>query len=391
MRRATMQDEARSILTPERDQIAVLHVSQPTDGGAARYVADLVADQVLRGWRAVVACPAYGDLAPEVVAVGGVHLDWTAARAPNPSSFLEIRQLDRLIRRERPALVHLHSSKAGLVGRLALRGRLPTIFQPHGWSFDAVTGLMRRATVAWERTATRWATVMLCVSEAERRRGIAHRLHGDWRVIQNGVDIEALLAASTEERAAARRQLELDNRPTVVCVGRLCREKGQDILVDAWPAVLERVPSAQLLLVGDGRDADAVRRRAGKGIHLTGKRSDVPLWLAAADVVAVPSRFDGMSVALLEAMARGRAVVASDVGGAAEAMGDDGGELVRSEDPLALAEALAESLLDPARAAEVGRAARMRVERFHDLRETTAAVADLCVDLISSSTTKTSL
>jgi glycosyltransferase involved in cell wall biosynthesis len=346
---------------------------------------------VQRGWRVIVACPAYGDLAPEVTEAGGVHLDWTAARAPKPSSVLEIRQLGRLIREKRPALVHLHSSKAGLVGRLALRRRLPTIFQPHGWSFDAVTGLTRQATVAWERAATRWATVMLCVSEAERRRGIAHGLDGEWRVIPNGVDVEALLAASAEERSAARRQLELDDCPTVVCVGRLCREKGQDILVDAWPAVLERVPDAQLLLVGEGRETETLRRRAGRGIYLTGKRSDVPLWLAAADVVAVPSRFDGMSVALLEAMARGRAVVATDVGGAAEALGADGGELVTSEHPPALAEALADSLLHPERAAEVGRAARARVERFHDLRKTTAAVADLSVELISSSTTKTSL
>ena len=378
-------------MTPEYDQVAVLHVSQPTDGGAARYVADLVADQARRGWRAVVACPAEGDLAAEVATAGGVHIDWTAGRAPKPSSLLEIRQLGRLIRSENPAVVHLHSSKAGLVGRLALRGRLPTIFQPHGWSFDAVTGLTRRSTVAWERAATRWATVMLCVSEAERRRGIDHGLHGEWRVIHNGVDVEALPAASTEERAAARRQLTLEDRPTVVCVGRLCREKGQDILVHAWPAVLERVPDAQLVLVGDGPDADAVRGRAGNGIRLTGKRNDVPLWLAAADVVAVPSRFDGMSLALLEAMARGRPVVASDVGGAAEAMGDAGGVLIRSEDPGALSRALAESLLDPVRAVEVGRAARARVERFHDLRATTAAVADLYVELISSSTTKTSL
>lgn len=367
----------------------MLHVSQPTDGGVARYVADLVADQVGRGWRVVVACPAYGDLANEILAAGGVHVDWTADRAPRPRSLLEIRRLARLVHREGPALVHLHSSKGGLAGRLALRGRMATVFQPHGWSFDAVTGPMRRATVAWERAATRWATVTLCVSEAERRRGEAHGLRAEWRVIHNGVDLQALVAATADERAAARRQLEIEDRPTVVCVGRLCREKGQDVLLDAWPAVLDRVPDAQLLLVGDGRDENAVRRRAGKSIHLAGKRNDVPVWLAAADVVAVPSRFDGMSVALLEAMARGRAVVASDVGGAAEALGDDGGVLVRSEDPPALAEALAERLLDPHRAAELGRAARQRVERFHDLRETTGAVADLYAELTSSGTAPT--
>lgn len=376
-------------MTPTRDKPAVLHVSQPTDGGVARYEADLVADQVRRGWRVVVACPAYGDLARDVVTAGGAHVDWTADRAPKPGSLLEIRQLGRLVRREAPTLVHLHSSKAGLAGRLALRDRLPTVFQPHGWSFDAVTGLMRRATVAWERAATRWATVTLCVSEAERRRGEAHGLRGEWRVVHNGVDLEALVPASAEERAAARRRLEVDDRPTVVCVGRLCREKGQDVLLDAWPAVLGRVPDAQLLLVGDGRDADALHRRAGDRIHLAGKRNDVPVWLAAADVVAVPSRFDGMSIALLEAMASGRAVVASDVGGAAEALGEDGGTLVRSEDPRALAEALAESLLDPARASELGRAARKRVERFHDLRTTTSAVADLYAELIARASSST--
>ena len=132
-----------------------------------------------------------------------------------------------------------------------------------------------------------------------------------------------------------------------MCVGRLCRQKGQDILLDAWPAVLERVPDAHLLLVGDGPDAGAVRRRAGNGIRLAGKRTDVPIWLAAADVVAVPSRYDGMSVALLEAMASGRA--SSRATWPVRALGD-AGVLVRPESPSGLAEALADLLLDPARA-----------------------------------------
>ena len=95
------------------------------------------------------------------------------------------------------------------------------------------------------------------------------------------------------ERTTARLELELDERSTVVCVGRLCRQKGQDILLDAWPAVLERVLDAHLLLVGDGPDAGALRRRAGNGIRLAGKRTDVPIWLAAADVVAVPRATTG--------------------------------------------------------------------------------------------------
>ena len=232
--------------------------------------------------------------------------------------------------------------------------------------------------------AGRWATVVLCVSEAERRRGEAHGVRGNWRVIPNGVDLAAFAETSPDESSAARLRLDLDERPVVVCVGRLCREKGQDVLLDAWPAVLERVPDAQLVLVGDGPDTEAMRRRARDGVKLVGKRWDVTDWLAAADVVAFPSRYEGMSVGMLEAMARGRAVVASDVGGAAEALGGEVGTLVPPEDPAALADAIAERLLDPVGAASAARAARRRAELYHDLGTTTATVAELYEELSSS-------
>jgi glycosyltransferase involved in cell wall biosynthesis len=307
---------------------------------------------------------------------------------------LELRRVARIVASAKPQLVHLHSSKAGLAGRLALRGRLPTIFQPHGWSFDASTGPVSRGAAAWERLAARWAALILCVSEAEQRRGEEHGIHATWRMIPNGVDLAALIEASTDDRSAARARLELEERPTVVCVGRLCREKGQDILLEAWPRVLSQVPEAILVLVGDGRDADGVRRLAGDGVRFAGWRTDVGDWLAAADVVAVPSRTDGMSVAMLEAMARGRAVVATEVGGAAEALGETG-TLVPGEDPSALAFALSTQLLDPDGSAAMGHAARARAERFHDLKTTTQAVADLYAELLgqpaSSSTGPTPL
>ena len=372
----------------ESGQLSILHVSQPTEGGVGRYIADVVADQAARGWDVTLACPTYGDLAEEASAAGCRHVAWSAERAPGPGLALEARRISRLTAETQPQLVHLHSSKAGLAGRLALRRRLPTIFQPHGWSFDASTGLVRAGAVAWERLAARWATVILCVSEAERRRGEEHGLHASWRTIPNGVDIEAHREAAEGERAAARGRLELDDRPTVLCVGRLCREKGQDILLDAWPDVLARVPEALLVLVGDGRDAEAVRKRAGAGVWLAGWRTDVDDWLAAADVVAVPSRSVGLSVAMLEAMARGRSVVAADVGGAAEALGD-AGSLVPAEDPPALAAAIAEQLLDPQQAAASGRAARQRAELLHDLKATTEALAGLYAELLSSSTEPT--
>jgi hypothetical protein len=136
---------------------SILHVSQPTDGGVGRYVADLVADQAARGWRVVVASPTYGDLAAQTAAANAEHVPWTAGRAPGPGSLLDATRLGRIVRAVEPDLVHLHSSKAGFAGRLSLRGRRPTIFQPHAWSFEAVRGGVRPAAVAWERQAARWS------------------------------------------------------------------------------------------------------------------------------------------------------------------------------------------------------------------------------------------
>jgi glycosyltransferase involved in cell wall biosynthesis len=368
----------------DRERLSILHVSQPTEGGVGRYVADLGADQVGRGWEVAVASPSYGDLASQVTAAGAKHLPWTAGRMPGPSSALHALSLSRIVEREQPDLVHLHSSSAGLSGRLAVRGQRPTIFQPHAWSFEAVRGPVRRAALSWERRGARWATAIVCVSEAERRRGEEHGIDARWIVVPNGVDLTAFTEGTAEERSAARRRLELDERPLVVCVGRLCRQKGQDVLLDAWPEITSRVPDAQLVLVGDGPDAAALRQRAGSGVRLVGHRTDVDGWLAAADVVALPSRWEGMSLGMLEAMARGRSIVATDVPGALEALDDEAGAVVPPEDASALADAIAVRLLDPVRAAAEGRRARQRAEQAFDLNAMTARIARVYEELLGS-------
>ena len=362
--------------------IAVLHVAQPVDAGVARCVSDLVADQVARGWEVSVACPLDGWLDDEVLRLGARHCHWLASRSPGPRVFGEIARLRRILSSVDPQVVHLHSSKAGLAGRLALRGKLPTLFQPHAWSFEAADGVVRTSAVAWERLSARWAHFVVCVSDAERQRGIDNGIAGKWRVVPNGVDLAAFSEASAADRAEARGRLELSDGPLVVCIGRLSRQKGQDVLLAGWPAVLARVPEAQLALVGEGPDEDSLRAGAPDRVHFAGQRDDVQDWLAAADIVAMPSRWEGQSISLLEALARGRSVVASDVDGAREAIGDDAGAVVPVGDKTALADAIAERLLDPRPAEREGRAGRSRVERNHDLKQTTAKIAQLYSELL---------
>ncbi len=355
----------------------VVHVTQPTDAGVARCVADLAADQVKRGLVVTVVSPAQAPLIQWLRDSGVSHRAWSASREPGLQVLVETRRLSAILRELEPDVVHLHSAKAGLVGRLALRGRRTTVFQPHAWSFDAVSGPVARAALGWERFAARWADRIVCVSDAERVRGERAHISARWTVVPNGVNTAVLRVADNEDRATARHRLRLSDGPLVVCVGRLCRQKGQDVLLAAWPAVQAAVPGAELVLVGDGPDRTALAASAGGGVTLVGARDDVPDWLAAADVVAVPSRWEAMALTVLEAMARGRPVVASDVTGMRECIPPGAGAVVPAERPAALAAALIVRLTDPAVAAVEATAARAHVVAHHQLDRACADVVAL--------------
>lgn len=362
--------------------LTILHVAQPVDGGVARVVVDLVRGQRAAGYRVLVACPPGGRLGAEAAGAGALVVDWQAGRSPGPGTAGEAWRLRRIVRAAAPDLVHLHSSKAGLAGRLAVRGAVPTVFQPHAWSFAAVQGVLAAAGLYWERRAARWADAVLCVSERERRDGEAAGIAADWRVIPNGVDLRRFPPADPAARRSARMALGLEpDAPLAVCLGRLCRQKGQDVLLDAWPVVAERVPQARLALVGDGPDAAALADRVRAlpepfGARLAGGVGDPRPWLVAADVVVLPSRWEGMALAPLEAMATGRPVILADVPGARECLPPEQLDtaLVAPERPDELALRLAEALSDPIECERRGVIARGHVLARHDVRAVVARV-----------------
>ncbi|MFD8774823.1 glycosyltransferase [Streptomyces sp. NPDC056728] len=365
--------------TPPRPR--VLHVTQPVDGGVARVVRDLTEAQLSAGMRISVACPPDGPLAGSLRRIGCDVLPWQATRSPGPGIAREVRGLARLVAQVRPTLVHAHSAKAGLAARLAVRGRVPTVFQPHAWSFEAVDGPTARLALEWERRGARWASRVVCVSEAERATGERAGITARWDVIPNGVDLTRFVPAPEPREATAD--------PLVVCVGRICRQKGQDVLVRAWPLVQERFPRARLVLVGDGPDAAALRRQATASVRFVGTDDPVP-WYRQADLVVLPSRWEGMALAPLEAMACGRPVVVTDVDGARESLpaGLASHCLVPPDDPAVLARTLTGLLRDPHRLGALGGLALRHVRAHHDVRRTADAVADVYRELLGSEPTE---
>ena len=333
-----------------------------------------------------MACPSTGWLGYSARDLGADVHWWSARRDPGIDVTREAIALRRIIGRVTPDVVHLHSAKAGLVGRVVVRDRLPTIFQPHAWSFMAATGTMSTVSTRWERYGARWTSELVCVSESERAVGEAAGIVGPATVVPNGVDLSVLRPAMDSARRAARSSLGLDDVPTVVCVGRLAPQKGQLDLLDAWDKVRARIPHAQLLLVGEGPDREMLERRVvpGSGVRLVGARSDVSAWLAAADVVAVPSRWEGMALVPLEAMACARSVVASDVTGIAESVPAGAGAMVPPAAPDELAEALALRLSDPQLCEDEGWTGRAHVELHHSSATSAQEIARVCLRLAAA-------
>lgn len=360
--------------------LRVLHVTQPTTAGVARVVAQYALACRSSGLTTAVAAPPTGWLPDRLTGLGVPFLPWPAQRSPGAHVVGETRRLRRLLEEWAPDVVHLHSSKAGLAGRWAVRASLPTVFQPHAWSFDAVTGVVGRGARRWERWATRWTHLIVCVGEREAAIGREAGIRGRYRIVANRVAVDEW---SGTGRSEARARLGLPpEAPIAVCVGRVCHQKGQDVLVDAWRRVLPNAPGATLHLVGECQDETVVG--PGSGVVLTGPADPHP-WYAAADVVVLPSRWEGMPLVALEAQASGRVVIATTAAAATDCLAAADDE-VAPEDPQALAAALGRRLtdIDATRAAEAS--IRAAARRRASVRDLPGELADLYQGVVAGGT-----
>jgi glycosyltransferase involved in cell wall biosynthesis len=278
-------------------------------------------------------------------------------------------RLARLLHREQADVLHTHTlAAANVLGRVSARlAGVPVISHLH------IENLFRRATRPLLRrldnTTARLCARLVAVSE-DTRRAYERQGYPEHRieVVLNGVELDARGAA-----ADLRSELGIPpGAPLVGEVARLCDVKGQRELIEA----IASVPEARLVLVGadlerDGAFEAELRREADRlGVRdrvvFAGRRDDVGGLLGQLDVVALPSWTEGLPLVLLEAMARGRAVVATSVGGTPEAVTDgETGLLVPPRDPEALAQAIRRLLADPDLRGRLGDAGRRRVaERF---------------------------
>lgn len=357
-------------------------------GGPARQA--LASDSLLqeRGHQVRLFCgrpdPGEGDLFAafearglDVVRVPGLR------RGPRPVGDWRARRfLSRELRAFQPDVLHTHASKAGLHGRRAAAGLagLPTVHTFHGHVFEGYfPEPVSRALMATERRLARETRRILAVSHATAddllRLGVVEEER--LVVVQPGIELDPFL--TLEGRSGAlRAELGVGEEAFLVgVVGRLAAVKRPELALEVFQTLERRYPDLQLVFVGDGPERGRLERSISGGspsvrerVHLLGARSEMPAVLADLDAVLLTSHSEGMPVALIEAAAAARPVVAMNVGGVAEVVAHERTGFV-GEDGDELAYFLAQLLEDPARGAEHGHRARLRIVKRHSARALT--------------------
>ena len=348
--------------------VSVVHVAESTGwAGGERYLLALATELDRKRFRLAVIVPDDGPLVARLHA-----LDVETTRVPlnerlvNPGAFLA---LVRALQRLHPTLVQSHGARSNVYTRLAARyAGVPVVLSTvHNSLFDYEVARWRRTLyVLAERLTSPLADRVLAVSAAIAR-DLAERYRIDAArtvVVHNGIDAWAFRPARPP--AAVRGELQIaEGRRVVVMAGRMTAQKGWDVLLEAAARLAAVRADVAWVLVGDGPLRPALTRRAaelGVAACFTGARSDMADVLGCADLVVLASRSEGLPFTLLEAMALGKPVVATRVGGVPEVVEEGrSGRLVPRDDPAALASAVA-SVLDAPDAAAMGARGRARVE-----------------------------
>ena len=347
-----MPTEARSVL--------LVITRGDSIGGAQIHVRDLAAGAQALGWRVAVAVGSPGpfvdllkDAGVETFLIPGL------GRAVNPWSDLRaILQLRFLIRRWKPSLVACHTAKAGLVGRTAAWwAGVPSQYTVHGWQFADGISPVQRVLVLWvEKLLARITQVIITVSDFDLK--LAQRYSvapGRLMTVHNGMPQWPL---SEVLRGGATVKL--------IMVARFQPQKDHRTLFAALET-LEELPWS-LHLVGDGPDLFRWEQWVGRRdwasrVVFHGLSFDIPSLLASADIFVLASRWEGFPMSILEAMRAGLPVIASNVGGVAEAvMEGETGALVPPDDVPALSSALRRLIADRDLRREWGTKGRQRFE-----------------------------
>lgn len=325
-------------------------IRQGKIGGGESHVLDLVATLNRTRFEPVVL--AFTD-GPMIQALQKMEVPAHVIASEKAFDISVWKQVKRFLQQQQIDMVHVHGTRANTNVLWAARSlQLPLIYTIHGWSFhEGLNPMMKRARIAAEKFITRKAQVNICVSEANRQTGL--QAFGSFRaeVIRNGVNLQKFDPAVIYPDVKTALGIPA-NHLVVGYIARMTYQKDPVTMLRAFAAAAQQVKDVTLLMVGGGELKQAAIDTA-QALGIADKvvfldfRQDVPAVLKAMDIYCLPSLWEGFPIGVLEAMAMGKAVIATDVDGTREAVThEQNGLLVPPANPEALAAAMVRLLQD---------------------------------------------
>jgi glycosyltransferase involved in cell wall biosynthesis len=366
-------------------------INDATVGGGQQHVLSLAEGLDKTIFEVSVACTENGPLVDDLRSRGiMVHPVDMKNAAIHPPLF----QLSQLLRRNQIEIMHAHGGVAGFWGRLsAALARTPVRFCTlHGIHYLHYSNAVKRGLfITLERLLARMTDRIICVAESDRQTGLRKRLFSQDQctVIRNGIDVPVAETPGKTEQLRKALGIAVD-APIIGTVGRLHRQKGQWILIQAAREIIRVIPNAKVLLVGDGPLRKQLERQSNslgldRSILFLGARRDAIDVIRVFDVFVLPSLWEGLPYSLLEALALERPVVASAVDGIPEvAVHGESGFLVSPGNPRELAQAVIQLLTNKAYAETLGRKGREVVLEGYCLDRMVRETSELYLSSLST-------
>lgn len=351
-------------------------------GGISNYILTLASQLKSIGVDTVVASSG-GNLVEELRKNGVAHL-----KIPSDTKFefdprllIAALQLKNFVKAEGVDIIHAHTRVSQVIAFLVSRMTgIPVVTTCHGYF-----------KVRARKIFDTWGEKVIAISAAVKEHLMRDLGVSEERIslIYSGVDVERFSRdPSKEEALAIKAEMGLKPSPVIGTVGRLSQIKGQIYMVEALGRVIAKRPDVQGLIIGDGPERETLRKRAALlgiagSIKFINSNVDTPRFLSIMDIFVFPSIKEGLGIALLEALAAGRACVASDVGGIGDIITDGvNGKLVKAEDPAAIAGAVLKLLDDTTGQRDMGERGRRIVRERFTLDRMAGDVAKLYRDVI---------
>ncbi len=319
-------------------------IRQGKIGGGESHVLDLVASLDKTAFEPIVLSFTEG---PMITALQKMNIPAFVIESEKAFDISVWKKVKKFMEDQRIDIVHVHGTRANTnVLWAARRLGLPVVYTIHGWSFhDGLHPLAKRLRIAAEKFITRKTQVNICVSESNRQTGIKALKGFSGIVVRNGINLQKF--NPNAQYPDLRAEYGIPENKLLVCfIARMTYQKDPVGMIKGFAAALQQAPQLHLLMIGDGElMTDVVNAATAAGIEkqvtFAGFRQDIPAVLHAADIYCLPSLWEGFPIGVLEAMAMGKAVIASDVDGTKEAVKDgENGLLVPSGDTGKLAAAM---------------------------------------------------